>query len=136
VCVFDPVSCPFDGVDDAVCESHVRVGTAVGPVVLGDPGRNRVAGGRLAPVAGEQDERQIRLSLADRIEKLDARLLWQVVASDDTVELVFAESVESIGGGRRCLNGDTAMLLFESTCSRIDNIRIVVDVEHADPVSH
>ncbi len=118
-----------------MCASRASVPRRRQPDVLGDTGGNRVTGGCFISLGGEQNERHVRRLLADRIEELDAGLSRQVVAGDAQSNV---PSSSRLRPSATFVSVSTAIpvRLFQRTCGRFDDSRVVVDVENVNPVAH
>jgi len=122
----------IDGIGDAVRQQSVLFGAGLLLEVVGHPGRHRLAGDRLASLSGEEDERDVGVSPADRLEELQAVHPRHVVVRDDAVERLVGEPVER---GRRLRLGrdrQPRVLPLEEPRGHLGHVGVVVDVEYAD----
>ena len=124
-----PGTVSLDGVRDAVGQDHEPLGVRAFLDVVGDAGAYRLAGHLLASLPGEEDERQVGVLLADRLEKLDAVRPWHVVVGDDAVDLA-----EPFDGRRRLRLVDDVHVVFglQNPLGEAQKGIVVVQVQHAD----
>ena len=76
----------LDGVFDPVGEEFVLFAPGALPEVVGDAGRDRLARGLLAALAGEEDERHRRMGVANRREEFEPVHPRHGVVAHDTVD--------------------------------------------------
>ena len=89
-------------VDDAVRQNLVLLGSAALLEVVRHARGDGLAGDRLRPLPGVEDEGEIRVALPDRLQELDPVRSRHVVVGDDTVdigvEVEIVEAFEPFGG--------------------------------------
>jgi hypothetical protein len=101
-----------DGVLDAVGEDGVLPGSASLLEVVGHPRRDGSARDLPASLPGEQDEREVRPTLADGVEQFETGPSRHVVVRDDAVDVVVEAGERLVGVGRR-LDVESVVLAFE-----------------------
>jgi hypothetical protein len=117
----------LDSVPDAVREDGVLAGSSVFLEIVGDARRYRLTGDLLAPLAGEQDEWELRIPFPNGFEELDSVPARHVVIAHDTVDSGTEPRqsvVRTLGG----LDGELLVFAFEVGSRQICEIRFVVDV--------
>jgi hypothetical protein len=124
----------FDGVPDPVGEEFVLFGAPPFLEVVGHPRRDRVTRHLLAPFSGVEEKGQVRVLLANGVEELDPRLPRHVVIRHHAVERFVRESRQPTVGVRGGDDVEAVVLAFEERRRHIREVRLVVDVEHADGI--
>ena len=119
---------PLDRVQDPVCEEFVLLVARLLLEVVGRTGGDGVAGDRLRPLAGVQDEREVRPRFADRFEELDPVLVGHVVVADDTVDRVPTQQLRTAAWTVRGLHLEPVVLAGEKRRDHLREPRLVVDV--------
>lgn len=97
---------------------------------------NGIAGHRFAPLAGKEDERTVRVFLADRLQELQAVHAGHLIVRDDAVDRLVGESFETVGRTRFRHGIDPLVLTFEKLRGHLREVRLVTYVKDADRVSH
>ena len=103
----------FDDVSNPVRQHDVLVGPALLLKVPRDAGCDRIARHFLASFSGKQNEREVGIRSADRLEELDTVLPRHIVIGDDTVERGLTEPVNAVPGARHRLDVEPFVLTSE-----------------------
>ena len=122
----------FGGVPDPVGEDGVGVRAGAFLEVVGDAGRHRLRRDLLAPLPGEEDERQVGVGLPDRLEELEAVHAGHLVVADDAVEPLDVEAIEGVASTRLRDHVEAVVLRHQEVSNEVTEPLLVVDVQHAD----
>ncbi len=122
----------LDGVGDPVGQHRVLIRAALLLQVVGHPRRDGVTRHLLGPLAGVEDEREVRVLGPNRFEELDAVRVGHVVVGDDTVDAAFEHAVKPLVGVRRRVDGDPIVSPLEKGRDHLAETGFVVDVEDPD----
>jgi len=128
----------LDRVDDPVGQQLVAFGPGPLLEVVGDAGRDRLAGDLLRPLAGEQHERDVGADLADRGEEFEPVHPRHVVVAHDAVERgrVGLEPRERVVDARLDRHVDRVPEPLQLRRREIRGRRVVVDHQHRHPSVH
>ena len=121
-----------DGALDAIGQQRVLVGGAALLEVLGHAGGDGFARDLLAPLAGEEDERETRIPLADGLEEVQPVHPRHIVVADDTVDRSGRESVEPVARAGLGEDLEPVVVFLQVESRRLGQTRVVVDVQDPD----
>ena len=130
---------PGDGGRDPCGEDPVAAGHRL-PHVVGDARRDRLARDVLVAVAGVDDEGDVRVALADRLEQVEAVGRGHLVVGDDAVDGVVpvVQRVEHRRAGRDTPHAQARRHRFEQADGRLAHHVVVVgdeDVNNGTPIA-